>query len=61
MIAPSRTRLLEVEVVELGPNRFEWRVWDGSTMVMLGYEPVRETARLRGEKGLFILLSTGVN
>jgi hypothetical protein len=61
MTEPFRTRLLEVEVVELGANRFEWRVWDSSAMVMLGYEAARETARIRGERGLFILLCTGVN
>jgi hypothetical protein len=39
--------LLEVTVIELAPTRWEWRVYEGDTPLMTGFETSRETAQSR--------------
>jgi hypothetical protein len=55
-----RTRLLEVAVEPLKPDRWEWRVSEGDKIVMAGYASSRETAKIEGDNALFLLLSTGL-
>jgi hypothetical protein len=49
--------LLEVTVIELAPTRWEWRVYEGDTPLMTGFETSRETAQIKGDSALFRLLS----
>jgi hypothetical protein len=49
-------RLLEVSVAAIAPTHWEWRVSEGDTMVMSGYETSRETAQIEGNSALFYLL-----
>jgi hypothetical protein len=51
--------LLEVTVIPLEPTRWEWRVYEGDTPVMIGFETSRETAQIEGDSALFRLLSVG--
>jgi hypothetical protein len=52
-------RLLEVAVVCLEPTRWEWRVYEGDTPLMVGFAPSRETAQIEADSALFRLLSAG--
>jgi hypothetical protein len=49
--------LLEVSVVPLEPTRWEWRVSEGDTPLVTGFETSRETAQIKGDNELFKLLS----
>jgi hypothetical protein len=49
--------LLEVAVIPLEPARWEWRVYEGDTPLMAGFEGSRETAQINGDSALFRLLS----
>jgi hypothetical protein len=51
-----RTHLLEVKVIPLKPEKWEWQVCDRDTPIM-GYETTRETAQVKGDSALFLLLS----
>lgn len=51
-----RTRLLEVELIALLPEKWQWQVSDGDTPIMSGYEASRETAQIEGNAALFYLL-----
>ena len=55
-----RTRLLEVAVKPLKPDRWERRVCEGDMLVMVGYASSRETAQIEGDNALFLLLSTSL-
>jgi hypothetical protein len=57
----SHPRLLEVTVIPLEPTRWEWRVYEGDTPLMVGFERSRETAQIEGDSALFRLVSTGSN
>jgi hypothetical protein len=57
MAKKSRPRLLEVTVIPLDPTRWEWRVCEGDTPLMIGLETSRETAQIEGDNALFRLLS----
>lgn len=59
MARSSRPRLLEVRVVPLRPDQWEWRVCEGDRAIMTGYESSRETAQIEGDSALFMLLSEG--
>jgi hypothetical protein len=59
MTNQSRVRLLEVEVTQLEPERWEWRVCEGDAPVMIGFSSSRETAQMAGDNALFVLLSVG--
>ena len=59
MTKKSHPRLLEVTVVALEPTRWEWRVYEGDTPLMTGFETSRETAQIEGDRALFRLLSAG--
>jgi hypothetical protein len=48
MAKKSHPRLLEVPVIPLEPTRWEWRVYEGDTPLMTGFETSRETAQIRG-------------
>jgi hypothetical protein len=57
MAKKSYPRLLEVSVDAIAPTKWEWRVSEGDTMVMSGYETSRETAQIEGNSALFYLLT----
>jgi hypothetical protein len=59
MAKSFRPRLLEVSVIHLKPDRWEWQVCEGETMVMIGFEASREAAQIEGDNALFKLLSAG--
>lgn len=61
MAKKSHPRLLEVAVTLLGPTRWEWRVYEGDTPLMTGFEASRETAQIQGDGALFRLLSVGLD
>jgi hypothetical protein len=48
MAEKSHPRLLEVTVIPLEPTRWEWRVYEGDTPLMTGFETSRETAQIEG-------------
>jgi hypothetical protein len=52
-----RIRLLEVKVIPLKPDKWEWQVCDDDTPIVTGYETTRETAQIKGDSALFLLLS----
>jgi hypothetical protein len=45
----------------LEPMRWEWRVCEGDTLLMTGFETSRETAQTEGDRALFHLLSVGID
>jgi hypothetical protein len=53
----SPIRLLEVNVLELGPTKWKWQVLSRDAEVAQGVESSRETAQIRGNDELFNLLS----
>jgi hypothetical protein len=61
MAKKSHSRLLEMTVVPLEPMRWEWRVYEGDTPPMTGFETSRETAQIEGDRALFGLLSAGLD
>jgi hypothetical protein len=61
MAKKSDPRLLEVTVTPLEPARWEWRVYEGDTPLMTGFETSRETAQIEGDRALFRLLSVGLD
>jgi hypothetical protein len=50
-------RLLEVEVFELKPTLWEWRVYEGDTPLKAGFATSRETAQIDGDGALLRMLS----
>ena len=61
MAKKSNARLLGVTVIALEPTLWEWRVYEGDTPLMTGFETSRETAQIEGDSALFRLLSVGLN
>ena len=59
MAKAPQSRLLEVRLIALKPDRWEWQVCEGDTPIVMGYETTRETAQIKGDSALFLLLSTG--
>ncbi|MFK4507218.1 hypothetical protein [Bradyrhizobium daqingense] len=51
-------RMLEVRLIALLPQKWEWQVWKDDLMLMSGYETSRETAQIEGNSALFHLLRT---
>ena len=58
MATQSHPRLLEVAVTPLDPTKWEWRVYEGDTPLMTGFETSREIAQIEGDGALFRLLSS---
>jgi hypothetical protein len=54
------SRLLEVKVTALKPERWEWQVCDSDALIMSGYETSRETAQIEGDSALFLLLRSKI-
>jgi hypothetical protein len=54
-----RLRLLEVNLIALKPDRWEWQVCKGDTPVTVGYATSRKTAQIEADSALFKLLSEG--
>ena len=54
-----RPGLLEVRVIPLKPDQWEWQVCEDDTPLVMGYETTRETAQIKGGSALFLLLSAG--
>ena len=61
MAKKSNARLLDVTVIALEPTLWEWRVYEGDTPLMTGFETSREIAQIEGDSALFRLLSVGLN
>jgi hypothetical protein len=61
MAKKTHPRLLEVSVIPLEPMRWEWRVYEGDTPLMAGFETSRETAQIEGDSALFRLLSASLD
>jgi hypothetical protein len=59
MAQSYRPPLLEVRVIPLKPDRWEWQVCDDDTPIVVGYETTRKTAQIKGDNALFLLLSKG--
>ncbi len=56
--------MLEVAVTQVTPwepTRWEWRVYEGDTPLMTGFETSRETAQNEGNSALFRLVSTDLD
>jgi hypothetical protein len=52
--------VLEVLITERSSTKWEWRVCDcQGTTIMGGFERIRPAAKYRGNRALFLLLSTG--
>lgn len=51
-------RMLEVRLVDLLPQKWEWQVWKDDELQMSGHETSRETAQIEGNGALFYLLLT---
>jgi hypothetical protein len=49
-------RMLDVRLIPLLPQKWEWQVWEDDTLLMSGHETSRETAQLEGNGALFYLL-----
>jgi hypothetical protein len=56
----QRIRLLEVRIVPIKPNDWEWQVCEGETAIASGHETTRETAQLEGNSALFSFLAAGI-
>ena len=54
------SRLLEVKVTALRPERWEWQLCESDTLIMSGYEASRETAQIEGDSALFLLLRSKI-
>ena len=52
----KRPRLLEVNVVALRPERWQWQVCEGDTVIFSGVETSRETAQMEADGALFFVL-----
>jgi hypothetical protein len=55
-MAKNAVRLLEVKVISLRPDYWEWQVCDSDTALVVGYATSRETAQFDGDNALFIEL-----
>jgi hypothetical protein len=49
-------RMLQVTLIALLPQKWEWQVKEGDVLLMSGYETSRETAQIEGNSALFYLL-----
>jgi hypothetical protein len=56
-----RIRLLEVNLIALKPDQWEWRVCEGEMPIVIGFENSREAAQIEGDRALFRLLSAGLD
>ena len=59
MAKSYRMRLLEVRIITLKPDRWEWQVCESDTPIVMGYATTRETAQIERDNALFLLLSAG--
>ncbi len=49
-------RMLEVTLIALLPQKWEWQGWGADMLLMTGHETSRETAQIEGNSALFYLL-----
>jgi hypothetical protein len=54
------SRLLEVKITALKPERWEWQVCKSDALIMSGYEKSRESAQIEGDSALFLLLRSKI-
>jgi hypothetical protein len=55
-MAKNVVRLLEVKVISIRPDYWEWQVCDSDRALVVGYATRRETAQIDGDSALFIAL-----
>ena len=58
-MAPNVVRLLEVRVIPVRPDYWEWQVCDRERALATGYATSRETAQIDGDSALFIVIALG--
>jgi hypothetical protein len=51
--------LFEIAVLALEPTLWEWRVFEGDTLMLMGFAMSRETAKMAADRALFRLLARG--
>jgi hypothetical protein len=56
MAQKSRSKLLEVSVVERGTSSREWRVYFGAEALISGFDSTQAGARVAGYDALFKIL-----
>jgi hypothetical protein len=59
MVEKSRTKILEVSVIERGPQSWEWRMHTGDDVHVCGFEISRMAARFSGYDAMFQMLAAG--
>jgi hypothetical protein len=52
--------MLEVRLIALLPQKWEWQVWEANMLLMSGRETSRETAQIEGDSALFYLLRSPI-
>jgi hypothetical protein len=59
MTQNTRSKLLEVVVVNRSSNSWEWQVWAGDEILVAGFESTLIAARLAGNDARFLSLAEG--
>ena len=59
MTQDTRSKLLEVVVINRSPNSWEWQVWAGDDILVAGFESTLIAARLAGNDARFLSLAKG--
>jgi hypothetical protein len=59
MTQDTRSKLLEVVVINRSPNSWEWQVWAGDEILVAGFESTLIAARLAGNDARFLSLAEG--
>ena len=57
MTQETRTPLLEVVVVNRSPQSWEWQVWSGDEILVVGFESTRIAAQFAGNDARFLSLA----
>jgi hypothetical protein len=59
MTEDTRSKLLEVVVINRSPNSWEWQVWAGDEILVAGFESTFIAARLAGNDARLLSLAEG--
>jgi hypothetical protein len=57
MTQETRTPLLEVVVINRSPQSWEWQVWSGDEILVVGFESTRIAAQFAGNDARFLSLA----
>jgi hypothetical protein len=61
MTQDTRSKLLEVVVINRSPQSFEWQVRAGDEVLVVGFESTLVAARFAGNDARFLMLAKGWN